>query len=156
MLLDYAKDAAFWEKVRTTDAYRPFVDELLALWERDCVPVLPACRYSEFIVFNQTGSRKEYEQSYFCRRRAMNTAALLSLIYPDHEEYFTRLCDILWAVLDEYVWVLPAHMPSFEQVVENHIDLFAAETGGTLAEIDYLLAERLPALIRNQASAQLP
>lgn len=150
MLMEKAKDTAFWERVRTSEAYRPFVDELLALWERDCVPEIPACKYSEFILFNRNGSRKEYEASYFRRRRAMNTAALLSLIYPDNEEYFTRLCDVIWAILDEYVWVLPAHMPSFDEIVPHHIDLFASETAGALSEIDFLMADRLPALIRNR------
>lgn len=150
MLMEKARDAAFWEKVRTSEAYRPFVDELLALWERDCVPEIPACKYSEFVIFNQTGSRKEYEQSYFLRRRAMNTAALLSLIYPDNEEYFGRLCDVIWAILDEYVWVLPAHMPSFAEIVPHHVDLFASETAGALSEIDYMLSDRLPELIRNR------
>ena len=61
MLIEKAKDAAFWEKVRTAEAYRPFVDELLSLWERECTGEIPACKYSEFIIYNQTGSRKEYE-----------------------------------------------------------------------------------------------
>ncbi len=147
MLFAKAKSPAFWEKVRTDDAYAPL---------RDCIRQdydalagdIPACKYSEFIVYAQTGSRTEYQTSYFKRRRAMNTAAILSLIYPDEPAYLDRLCDVLWAILDEYVWVLPAHMPSFTDVVVEHLDLFACETGFALSEIDYLLGNRLPALIR--------
>lgn len=155
MLIAKAKDAAFWEKVRTSEEYKPFVDELHALWEKDCVRDIPASKYSEFIIFNVTGSRDEYQSSYFHRRRVMNTSALLSLIYPEEEKYFTKLCDAVWAILDEYTWVLPAHMPSFTENVVDHIDLFAAETGGALSEIDYLLADRLPPLIRNRITYEV-
>ena len=127
MLLGKAKDPAFWVKVRTSPAYRPLVDELLSLWEIECTDVFPACKYSEYILYNQTGSRTDYEDVYFRRRRAMNTSALLSLIYPDNNMYFTMLCDVIWAILDEYSWVVPAHTPDFQDCATPCIDLFAAE-----------------------------
>ena len=150
MLIAKAKDPAFWEKVRVSEDYAPMRQELFALWEQDCLRDIPASKYSEFIIYNVTGSRDEYQASYFHRRRVLNTSALLSLIYPEEEKYFTKLCDAIWAILDEYTWVLPAHMPSFTENVITHIDLFSAETGGALSEIDYLLSDRLPPLIRNR------
>jgi hypothetical protein len=155
MLLEKAKNPAFWEKVRTSSAYRSLVDELLSLWEKDCTDVFPAGKYSEYVLFNQTGSRAEYEAFYFRRRRAMNTSALLSLIYPDNDTYFTMLCDVIWVILDEYSWVLPAHIHNFRDCSTKFIDLFAAETGFTLSEIDYLLEDRLPSLIRSRIRAEI-
>lgn len=155
LLIAKAKDAAFWETVRTTDAYKPFRDELAEMWNAECGIPIPACRFSEFIVYNQTGSRKEYEKSYFLRRRQMNVSALLAMIYPDDERYLAYLADVIWAILDEYVWVLPAHMPSFTENVVEHIDLFSAETGFTLSEIDYILGDRLPQLIRSRIRAEV-
>ncbi len=153
-LIAKAKDPAFWEKVRTSDAYRPLREELLALYEQTSADI-PATKFSEFIVYQKTGSRSEYEHSYFYRRRAMNAAAILSLICPEEEKYLVRLCDVMWAILDEYTWVLPAHMPSFTENVVEHIDLFAAETGFALSEIDYLLEDRLPPLIRARVKAEV-
>ena len=75
MLLGKAKKPAFWEKVRTSGAYEPLVLELRDLWEKECIGDFPALKYSEYILYDQTGSRKEYEAKYFRRRRAMNTAA---------------------------------------------------------------------------------
>jgi len=150
MLLQKAKDCAFWEKVRNCVHYQPLVDELKLLWEKECCGDIPACKYSQFIVFNQTGSRVEYEKPYYQRRRALNTAALLSLIYPEETCYFTKLCDVIWAILDEYTWVIPAHMPSFTENVLTQIDLFAAETCSALTEIDAIFEDRLPALIRSR------
>lgn len=65
------------------------------------------------------------------------------------------LCDVIWAILDEYVWVLPAHMPSFSENIVEHIDLFAAETGFALSEIGYLLEARLPELIRSRIQTEV-
>lgn len=155
MLLEKAKSPAFWEKVRTSSAYAPLVAQLHTLWENNCIGDIPACKYSEYIVFNQTGSRSEYESPYFHRRRAMNAAALLSLIYPEEEKYFVKLCDVIWAILDEYNWVVPAHIGNFTDNLVAFIDLFAAETGFALSEIDYLLADRLPPLIRSRIAAEI-
>jgi hypothetical protein len=155
MLLAKAKDPAFWEKVRRSDAYKPLVLELHTMWEKECIGDFPALKYSEYILYDQTGSRKEYEAKYFRRRRAMNTSALLSLIYPDNDVYFTKLCDVIWAILDEYSWVVPAHIGNFRDNIVAFIDLFAAETGFALAEIDYLLQDRLPPLIRSRIRAEI-
>lgn len=57
MVISKAKDAVFWEKVRTEEAYRPFREELAAMWEKECGRPVPACKYCEFIIYNQTGSR---------------------------------------------------------------------------------------------------
>lgn len=155
MLIAKAKDKTFWDKVRTSEVYAPFRDELLEMWTEFGGREVPACRYSEFIMYDKTGSRKEYERSYFLRRRQLNTSALLSLIYPDEDKYLNYLLDVIWAVLDEYVWVLPAHMPSFKENVVEHIDLFAAETAFTLSEIEYLLGDRLPELIHSRIRAEV-
>ena len=155
MVISKAKDAVFWEKVRTEEAYRPFREELAAMWEKECGRPVPACKYCEFIIYNQSGSRREYEASYFLRRRQMNVSALLSLIYPEEHTYLSFLCDVIWAILDEYVWVLPAHMPSFSENIVEHIDLFAAETGFALSEIGYLLEARLPELIRSRIQTEV-
>lgn len=155
MLTEKAKNSAFWEKVRTKESYKRFVDELLGIWEKDCSGDIPACKYTEYVLFDQTGSRTEYEKSYFTRRRALNASALLSLIYPNEEKYYTKLCDVIWAILDEYNWTLPAHIGNFKDNVVDRIDLFAAETGFALSEIDYIFEDRLPALIRSRISAEV-
>lgn len=155
MFIEKAKDASFWDKVRTKESYRQFVDELLSIWEQDCKSDIPACKYTEYILYDITGSRTEYEKSYFSRRRALNASAILSLIYPSEEKYFVKLCDVIWAILDEYNWTLPAHIGNFKDNVVDRIDLFAAETGFALSEIDYIFEDRLPTLIRSRIRAEI-
>lgn len=101
-------------------------------------------RYSDFKIFYETGSRKEYEYEYFYHRRRLNDFAILSAVYKDNSEYFQHLQDAVWAVLDEFTWALPAHIPfkSSSEEIKTHIDLFAAETAFTLAEISVLFEGR--------------
>ncbi len=149
MLIARAKDAAFWARAAVDEAYKPLVEDLMRGWEADCGDDLPAAKFSEIRIFYDSGSRKEYEASYFKRRRAMNHSALLSMLYPEEEKYLVKLQDCIWAILDEYTWVLPAHTGPLEQPPIS-IDLFCAETGFALSEIDYLLGERLHPAIRRR------
>nr|MBQ4319193.1 heparinase II/III family protein [Clostridia bacterium] len=155
MLLQKAKDPAFWSKVRTSPAYRPLLDNLLELWNTECQGDIAACKFSDFILFDTTGNRTEYENPYHMRRRILNASAMLSLIYPEEEKYFTKLCDAVWSILDEYSWVLPAHIGNFKTVEESEIDLGAAITGSTLAELDHVFGDRLPSLIRSRIAHEI-
>jgi len=149
-LLGKAMDPAFWQEVREKDSYKRFRDELDAMWEKDCTKPLENLRYSDFRMFKYTGNRSIYEGQYFLRRRRMNACALLSLIYPEEEKYIVTLMDTLYAVCDEYTWCLPAHQTALEVNNNIHLDLFACETGFTLAEIYTLLGDRLEPLIRDR------
>ncbi len=112
-------------------------------------------KYSEFKIFYETGSRQEYELSYFAHRKRLNTFALLALIYGG--EYVSCLEDAIWAVLDEYTWALPAHISRDENVSERitHIDLFASETGFTLAEILRLTGGMLSPEVTERAELEI-
>lgn len=164
-LLGKAHDAAFWASVREKECYRPQLDELHARWAEygDTVPI-PPLRYRDFVLFWETGDRATFEKPYFDRRRMLESTALLALIYPDDKRYFDRLCDVLFAVCDEYSWCLPAHQLSLGALLSHAapniaagltVDLFAAETAVMLAEIDTLLGDRLPSLIRERIRAEI-
>ena len=113
--------------------------------------------YDAFMVYHRTGSRREFEFSYyFPRRQRMNTCALLSLIYPDNEEYFGNLMNTIWAICNEYCWALPNHVKNSETVYNNsYIDLFAAETGYALSEIRYLLGDRMGKLMNDRIHQEI-
>lgn len=151
-ITEKARSAAFWETVRTSDDYLPFREELQKQWETYCTGEIPAVKYTEMRIYSESGSRGEYERPYFRRRCGMNAAALLAMIYPEKQVYTDRLCDIIWAILDEYTWVLPAHAGDVAggAYPEKSIDLFAAETGFALSETDAILGDRLPVLIRRR------
>lgn len=154
-LLGKGMSPEFWNEVRTSDTYKAYRDELAEFWKKNCEEEIYALKYSEFRMFKDTGNRSVYEGHYFIRRRALNTSALLSLIYPDEEKYIVRLMDQIYAICDEYTWCLPAHQTALEINNNIHLDLFASETGFALAEIYTLLGDRLEPLIRDRIRVEI-
>lgn len=154
-LLGKAQDPAFWEEVREKELYRSLREQLLARWETEGQEEIPALNYSAYRRFVFDGDRDTYEKPYFKRRRAMNTAAVLALIYPDRQEYLVKLMDLIYAVCDEYTWCLPAHQTELGVNNNRHIDLFAAETGMCLSEIYTLLSDRLEPLIADRIRVEV-
>ena len=108
--------------------------------------------YSIFKIYYETGSRKEYEHEYFGHRRILNALAILSIVYEDNDEYIKLLEDVLWGILDEFTWALPAHIPAGTPIegCVKWIDLFAAETAFSLAEILHMLGDRLDSMVKER------
>jgi len=155
MFLSKVTQPSFWASVKNNPKYLPLIEEVRDMWENEAQMPLTALPYSDFILFSTTGDRKRYETPYFKRRRAMNGAAIMALLYPEDEQYIRRLEDIIFAICDEYTWCVPAHQPPVDAVITDHIDLFASETGFALCEIDFLLGDRLAPLVRNRITARL-
>ncbi|MBQ9151454.1 MAG: heparinase II/III family protein [Clostridia bacterium] len=154
-LLGKAQDPSFWTRVREGEIYRRLREELLTRWEAEGKGDIPALNYSAYRRFVYDGDRDTYEKPYFKRRRAMNVAAVLALIYPEREEYLVQLMDLIYAVCDEYTWCLPAHQTELGVNNNRHIDLFAAETGFCLSEIYTLLGDRLEPLIADRIRVEV-
>ena len=155
MFLSRVTKHEFWASVKNNPKYEPLLTEVKEMWDNEAQAPLTALPYSDFILFSTTGDRKQYETPYFRRRRALNGAALMALLYPEDEQYIRRLEDIIFAICDEYTWCVPAHQPTFEKVCTDHIDLFASEVGFALCEIDFLLGDRLSPLVRERITASL-
>ena len=154
-LLGKAMDKNFWKEVREKDCYKKYRDELFYLWKNECEDKdTMALKYSDFKLYWVTGDRGVYERTYFSRRKAMDCAALLSLIYPEEEKYLIKLMDVIYAICDEYTWCLPAHQGQLEPNNNVKIDLFASETGFALSEIYTMLEDRLEPLIKNSILAE--
>src|SRR5690606_32166132 len=98
-----------------------------------------------FDLFKKTGSRQQYEQLYFARRKRLTALALMVIIQPCEERYVKGLQNIIEAICEEFTWCLPAHYDD-----ARSIDLFAAETAFTLAELSELIGERLPESLRQR------
>ena len=81
-LLGKAQDPLFWKQVREDETYAALVEQLLCRWETEAQDEIPMLNYSAYRRFVYDGDRDTYEKPYFKRRRALNIAAVLSLIYP--------------------------------------------------------------------------
>ncbi len=140
---------------------------MIVRYLRDRVPDLPGSgteipqtTYTLYRQFALTGDRAAYESRYFARR-AMLTRAVVEMILGDASLTDT-VHDLLWSICEESAWVLPAHeelgtgFAALDGAAAwptgtnspltrepDLIDLFAAETGASLAETIFLLGDRL-------------
>lgn len=117
---------------------------------------IEALKYRNFNLFNETGSRVEYELEYMKHRKMLCAFSVMALLNED-EKWLLKLCDILWAICDEYTWALPAHINTENSgdEISEFIDLFAAETAFYISEIYHILKDVLPAPVKNRIEFEL-
>lgn len=112
---------------------------------------IPTLTFSAFSRFELDGDRAEYEALYFRHRHLLATFSILYWLYG-REEDKKMLEDTVWAILDEYTWVVPAHLKGTGlttlQQDDYMIDLFSAETGHALAEMLSLVGDKLTPIVR--------
>lgn len=136
----------FSETLPRSPHTQAFISDLAPKAERLlAVPTL-SLPYSAFRLFHETGSRVEYENAYFAHRKKLSAFCGMALAKPEEGKWLTALADVIWAILDEFTWALPAHIPAgaSSEAAVTRIDLFAAETAMGLAEVCEIFAERLP------------
>ncbi|MDF2962211.1 MAG: hypothetical protein K0S39_3946 [Paenibacillus sp.] len=164
-----------WQQIKESVFHKEMLQEVTETGDKlleEPVTVLP---YSKYKIFDETGSRKQFERAYFARRQRLNAFAILSMAYGE-KKYVDALEDTIWAICDEYTWSLPAHLggtstsiienlnshtPSLGEVrakVREHryvVDLFAAETGFALTELISMLEDKLAPLVVYRARKEV-
>lgn len=121
---------------------------------------LPELSFAFFRQFADTGERKAYEDVYFERRARLNALAVVTAVITEkqeHQQYLASLENVIWDICGEYTWCLTAHLTR-EGDPSQEVDLFAAETAQTLAEIyamhqdvlDIRVSERIRTEVRRR------
>ncbi len=104
---------------------------------------MPELSEELFAIYGQTGNRLIYEDVYFKRRKFLAVFGLKAILDREKDD-ISKLEKILKDICGEECWALPAHVN--RRADENwriFVDLFAAETAQTLAEIVSLLQGEL-------------
>ncbi len=111
---------------------------------------------SDFRRFVEDGDRVSYETPYFVRRDALLYMTIAEMV-ENEGRFMRKICDILWCILEESTWVIPAHYYSekrgygktapvpYDYDEACNIDLFSSATGALIAMVYYLLGEKLSA-----------
>lgn len=153
----------FTGKILPFESFRPFLDkkqDLTKAWSderknscikqaesylQEKIPSLPATLYAQF---RRNGNRSLYETPYF-ERRVMAISLACAEAIENKGRFTDKLMDVVWAILEETTWVVPAHNNGGEQLFNQYketvkdIDLFSAETGSCLAWVYYLCKDKL-------------
>ena len=140
----------FTREIPSTRFNRRLLDEIREMAEPYLHTPPESLPYSLFVQFEQIGERTDYEAKYFDHRRRLNCLFFAYLDTKD-EKYLLPLFDAIFAILDEYTWAVPAHLRDRTPLTATtKIDLFSSETVYALAEIDHILGDTLPTLIRER------
>lgn len=108
-------------------------------------PSLPATLFLEYA---RNGNRSRYEHEHFARRTAL-TDLIVAECVEGKGRFLDDIVNGVWAICEESFWGVPAHVGAqkagsgLPDSAEPIVDLFAAETGASLAWTYYLLDERL-------------
>jgi hypothetical protein len=146
-----------WESSEDNLSLRKQIDEYVREAVNGSVPQLP---FSGYLAFIERGSRRESEAAYFERRKQMAAFCLYLQYHQKSESDYGKVSnyfqELLWAVVNEFTWCVMAHLPQvksgFTENPGRQIDLFAAETAATLAEILSIHKAILPPFLQSQIS----
>ncbi len=155
------------EFIKSEACFEIMISEVRQAADQWLLEPLPVLRFTDFCRFEGDGNRVVYEEQYFQRRGRLNAYTLMYWL-TDDAKYKEALEDVLSAVLEEYTWALPAHLPARNKKTEKstfvstaelaahimedhcHLDLFAAETGFTLCEVLELVGDMLTGSLRDR------
>lgn len=98
---------------------------------------MPPLTEELFALFETTGNRLQYENIYFKRRKFLAVYGMAVLMFRRNED-LKKLEEVLYEICKEECWALPAHVNRKENGWQTTVDLFAAETAQTLAELGTL------------------
>lgn len=108
-------------------------------------PNLPATLFLEYA---RNGNRSRYEHEHFARRNAL-TDLIVAECVEGKGRFLDDIVNGVWVICEESFWGVPAHVGAqkagsgLPDPAEPVVDLFAAETGESLAWTYYLLGEQL-------------
>ena len=118
------------------------------------IPLLPASLYREFTV---NGNRANYEGLFF-RRRDMALHLALAEFYEKKGRFTEKLMDVVWAIMEESTWILPAHLynspyggdmtlgPVYNNEKRHGLALFSATTGAMLTVVYHYAKDALDSI----------
>ena len=69
------------------------------------IPMLLASVYREYVT---NGNRSHYQDPYFLRRD-MAVAFAVAEAYENKGRFTEKLMDVVWAIMEESSWIIPAH-----------------------------------------------
>ncbi|SDC63891.1 Heparinase II/III-like protein [Paenibacillus sp. UNCCL117] len=151
-------------------AHAPLIREIREEADRLLAEPLPELTYSLLRLFEEQGSRSDYDRTYFRRRGALTAFGLMGWLEHEEPRYAEALADAVWSICNEYTWCLSAHLaPGSPELRIGHgtavrawreegqltVDLFAAETAFALCEVAALAGERLPALLHRRIQEEV-
>ena len=104
---------------------------------------IPQLLLSGYRECEKNGNRSRYEGKCF-KKRKMLLALTMGEVADDFKgKYLQKAMDVLWSILEETTWVVPAHRQPENYPECKWLDIFSAATGGVVAAAYFLLKEEI-------------
>lgn len=145
-----------WEEIKTHPFYKFYLEKLVNQGEEYISSPVPALPYTAYCRFCEDGNRTAYEIPSAARRERLRVLTVLTKLYG--EKYLGALCDVIWAILDECTWALPAHIKEgFDDPYTRRtfLELGSTTTGAILTECEAVLGEVIPLRIRKRMKTEI-
>ena len=151
--------SAGWQSLNIAPAKAEAIIAKAEEYLEESIPFISLSMYRDFFV---SGKRDAFVKPHI-KRREMLAHFTLAEYYEGQGRFISKLVDVLWAILEETTWVIPAHRghnptadkgeypPVYNETDLHGVDLYAANTGAALAfTLLYMrdkLAEMSPILV---------
>ena len=139
-------DRAGWAR-----ADRKMMEACIEAGERYLDYEWPSVPATLSLLIVRTGSRSEYEAVSFRKRSVLGTLVMAE-VAENKGRFVDQIINGVWAICEDSWWGASAHLPNTKEisglmdVSQPFVDLFAAETGSTLAWTDYFIGEKFDAV----------
>ena len=139
------------EKIEYDEAMMAAIVKKAETYLEEPIPFLSLSLYRDKYL---TGVRSRFENKHHHRRNMLFYMALAES-YERKGRFVTKVADLVWAILEETTWVIPAHSgrnpndimstvpEAFAEDIIPGLDLYAANCCALLATVKYLLSKEL-------------
>ena len=143
-------------ELRTHPYYKNARETLIGRADNYVVTDPPVIKFSKIHLYVENGNREVFERDHIEYETRLHTLLLAYLITED-EKYITPLADIIWNICDFEAWSIPAHVSETLTIAERrrNLDLCSCIMGYRIAEVLYLVGDKLPELVYRRASAEV-
>ena len=150
-VVSYEDFKLFIDKPVGFSIYPEYIPNILANADRVMNKDYPHLLATDYMMFKRDGNRSIFEEKFFQRRNDLLALAFAEYV-DDKGKYLDKIIDLLWMILEETTWVLPAHNPDkigvntclpYAYAGEvDYIDLFSATTAVTLSWVYYFCKDK--------------
>ncbi len=154
-MFDIVKDPKVWERVRNDAAYARHREEIKKDYD-NAFKKRPRARDAWEVLEFPNAKGGQGSDTF----RQLQSSALMSLIYPENEEYYRSLVETVWEICNEYTWAPLGHYNSYydrtpQDFDPGLIDIFAASLAFSMAEVRYIFKDRFPKLLNDRISYEI-
>ena len=152
------EDEAVWTTLRDDPLTGGIVDAIVADAAELSGEPVPRLSASEYLEFTRTGDRYTYQDPEGTRLSRLETFALAEC-FDREGAFLDDVLDYAWTVCEQSTWVVPAHLegdhdheglPGLVDPADRVVALHSAHVAHLLAEVDYLLGDRLHPALRER------